>query len=536
MPADRADVLVVGAGVAGAVATKFLAERGFRVVCLEQGGWADYRLAHAGRQDFEVTAGRYWESDPNIRQGAADYPVDDADSDVSALMYNGVGGGSVLWAAHWQRFMPSDFATHTLDGVGDDWPFTYQDLKPFYEHVERDFAVAGLPNDPAYPKGKGPPLPPVPLGKFGHRAASAHDQLGWHWWPGSNAIATRPYRGLRACVQHSACMQGCPNRSKVSTDRTHWPEAMALGATLITHARVTEVVMTSEGLADGVIFVDRDGTTHHQPADVTILAANGIGSPRILLMSSSSRFPNGLANSSGLVGRRFMMHPYITVMGSFEEELGTAHAVLGQLASSSEFYETDTARGFVRGAKWALMATGPPLSVATSTLFRNEPAWGEDFHATLERSFNRSGMWLVLAEDLPDLDNRVVLTSDSRDSSGLPGAKLMYKASANTSRMLEFHAERAVESMQAMGASEILTSDVLRGVGHMLGTAVMGTDPDLSVVDPDGRTHDVSNLYVVDGSIWPTSAGVPPTATIAAVALRCTARMVSRRRQQSVPT
>lgn len=530
MSEERVDAVVVGAGVSGAVVTKFLAERGFRVICLEQGDWPDYRLAHAGRRDFEITAGRYWEADPNRRLNQADYPIDDSESDVSALLYNGVGGGSVLWAAHWQRFMPSDFRTRTLDQVGDDWPITYEDLQPFYEQVERDFCVSGLPGDPAYPPGKGPVLPPVPLGRFGQLAAKAHDQLGWHWWPGSNAIATRSYRGMNACVQHAACMQGCPNRSKSSTDRTHWPEALRAGAQLVTNARVREIIMRNDGLADGVVYVDRSGKEHHQPADVTILAANGIGSIRLLLLSASKRFPEGLANSSGLVGRRFMMHPYITVIGAFDEELGTAYGVLGQIASSSQFYESDASRGFVRGAKWALAPTGPPLNIATSPIFRSQPAWGPELHRTIEQWFNRSGMWLVLAEDLPDVDNRVTLSLDTFDSDGLPGAKLIYKASPNTSIMLDFHAKRAVESITAMGASQTITSDVLRGVGHMLGTAVMGNDPTSSVVDPLGRCHDIPNLFIADGSTWPTSAGVPPTATIAALAMRCAAGLVRDRR------
>ncbi|MCA9056109.1 MAG: GMC family oxidoreductase, partial [Planctomycetaceae bacterium] len=217
------DVLIIGAGPTGAVASKRLAEAGMSVVVLEQGDWPDYTRARADHADFEITAGKYWGANPNRRKAPADYPVDDSDSDIAAVIYNAVGGSSVIFAAHWQRNMPSDFRVRTLDGVGDDWPLTYEDLEPYYEAVEEDFGISGLAGDPAFPPGKGPPLPPAPLGAMGRRVARAHNELGWHWWPAPNAIATRPYRGLGMCTQRATCMWGCVEGAKGSADRTHWP-------------------------------------------------------------------------------------------------------------------------------------------------------------------------------------------------------------------------------------------------------------------------------------------------------------------------
>ncbi|HMC12233.1 MAG TPA: FAD-dependent oxidoreductase, partial [Pirellulaceae bacterium] len=171
-----ADVLIIGAGPTGAVAAKRLAEAGMKVVVLEQGDWPDYSQARADHDDYEITAGRNWSANPNRRQAAADYPISDTDSDISAVMYNAVGGSSVIFAAHWQRNMPSDFRVRTLDGVGDDWPLTYEDLQPYYEQVEEDFGVSGLAGDTAFPRGKGPPLPPAPLGPMGRRVAEAHNR------------------------------------------------------------------------------------------------------------------------------------------------------------------------------------------------------------------------------------------------------------------------------------------------------------------------------------------------------------------------
>src|SRR5262245_57225692 len=175
------DVLLIGAGPTGAVAARRFSEAGMRVVVLEQGQWPDYSRARADHPDFELTAGRYWSDNPNRRQSAADYPIDDTDSDITAVLYNGVGGGTVIYAAHWQRNMPSDFRTRTLDGVGDDWPLTYEDLEPFYEQVERDFGVSGLAGVPAFPPGEGLALLPAQLAQVGRCVAGTIDQLGWQW-------------------------------------------------------------------------------------------------------------------------------------------------------------------------------------------------------------------------------------------------------------------------------------------------------------------------------------------------------------------
>jgi choline dehydrogenase-like flavoprotein len=531
------DVLIIGAGPTGAVAAKRFHEAGMRVVVLEQGDWPDYSHARADHPDFELTMGRYWSGNPNRRQARADYPIDDTDSDISAVLFNAVGGGTVVYAAHWQRNMPSDFRVRTLDGVADDWPLTYEDLAPYYERVEADFGVSGLAGDPAFPPGKGPPLPPVPLASMGRRVARAHNQLGWHWWPGPNAIATRAYGPLKPCQQRATCMWGCVEGAKGSVDITHWPQLVILGVHLITGARVRRLETNAAGLVTGAEYIDRGGRVHLQKAAVTILAANGIGTPRLLLNSAAATCPNGLANSSGLVGKRLMLHPFGTVVGLFDEDLGSAHGVWGQHIHCLEFYETNASRGFVRGAKWGLQPTGGPLSMTRGYPWGEANAiWGADFHRQVRKRLGRSAMWGIIAEDLPEERNRVVLDPVLKDADGIPAPKLIYRMSENSRRLLAFHLARATESFEAAGASEIVIAPLIRETGwHILGTCTMGTDPASSVVDPWGRCHDVPNLFIYDGSIWPTSSGMNPTATIAALALRCAEHLVEQRRNHTVP-
>ena len=531
---EDADVLIVGAGPSGAVAAFELARKGFTVVCLEQGDWNLPDDFTGDKPQWELARLKQWHPSPNTRNNEADYPINAANSPLEPLMFNGVGGSSILYSGHWVRALPSDFRVRTLDGVAEDWPFTYEDLRPFYDEVTHHIGVSGLEGDPSYPDAHTFPLPPLPIGKAGLRAARGMDKLGWHWWPAPNAIASRTFRNRPACQRYGACESGCPAGAKASADLTYWPDAIAAGAVLITGARVRSLAVDETGLVAGADFVDRDGRWHHQRAGLTILAANGLGTPRILLNSATSSHPDGLANSSGLVGKRLMIHPYASVYGTYDEDLESHLGPAGQALQSLEFYETDESRGFVRGGKWNLMPTPGALNRVLwepGTDWRD--AFGSRFHDRLSGTFGRTLEWGITTEDLPDENNEIVLDPELTDSDGIPAAKLNYKIGENNQKLLDFHIARAVEAHEAAGALSTEVVPVVRDSGwHLLGSARMGENRSESVVDQWGRSHDIPNLFVFDGSNFVTSTGVNPTATIMAIALRAARHLAENRHHQ----
>ena len=318
---DKVDVLVIGAGASGAAFTWSLVKDGFDVLCLEQGGWVDPSQYPSTLPDWETHRQTDFNANPNVRALPEDYPVNDSDSAIAPLMYNAVGGSTIHWSAHFPRFHPSDFRTKTLDGVADDWPLTYDVLEPYFDTNDRIMGVAGITGDTAYPPKSERQTPPLPLGHAGRVMARGFDKLGWHWWPSDATILTAPYDGRAACNNCGPCDIGCTRRAKASTDVTYWPKALTLGARLKTNCRVREITLNSRGLADGVIYYDADGNVSEQKANSVVLACNGVGTPRLMLNSCSPQFPDGIANSSGLVGKNLMFHPYSILFGTFDERI-----------------------------------------------------------------------------------------------------------------------------------------------------------------------------------------------------------------------
>ncbi|MCZ6887007.1 MAG: GMC family oxidoreductase N-terminal domain-containing protein, partial [Gammaproteobacteria bacterium] len=419
MAEDIVDVLIIGAGASGAAVAWSLAETRMRIMCIEQGGWMNPAEYASTRRDWEVVRGGAFSISPNVRGRDADYPINEDDSPISVANFNAVGGSTILYSAHFPRFHPSDFSVRSLDGVADDWPISYADLEPFFADNDRNIGVAGLTGDPAYPLHE-PPLPPVPLGLSGETMARGLNKLGWHWWPSDSAIITRPYEGREQCVNLGPCNVGCAKGAKSSADITYWPMAQRLGVELKTNCRVREITVDENDMATGVIYYDENGAECRQRAEVVIMACNGVGTPRLLLNSVSSQFPNGLANRSGLVGRNLMFHPWGNVQGVFDEPLDSHYGPQGCCMLSQEFYETDPQRDFVRGYNMQITRGGGPVGTALNRLATGDIPWGAGHHEAFARYFDRTVSLGICCEDLPEQHNTVTLDPQLTDSNGIP--------------------------------------------------------------------------------------------------------------------
>lgn len=516
----KVDVLVVGAGASGAAFTWSLARAGINVMCLEQGRWINSNEYPTTRTDWELSRNKEFAKDPNVRRLPEDYPINSINSPIAPLMYNAVGGSTIHWSAQFPRLKPSDFRVKTFDNVADDWPFTYHDLEKYFDINDRMMGVAGITGDPMYPPKSSRQTGPLPLDKAGSVIVKGLDKLGWHWWPSDAAILTEPYDDRLPCNNCGPCELGCVRGSKGSTDITYWPKAIKMGAILKTHARVKEISVSPEGLADGVIYFDAKGDIQKQEAQIVVLACNGIGTPRLLLNSVSRKFPGGLANSSGLVGRNLMFHPYAMVMGIFEEDLESYKGPASCSIISQEFHETDLKQGFVRGFTFQIGRGGAPLHTALGSQPGYRIPWGSNHREKFTERYSHNLNISVCGEDLPEQHNRVVLDHNLKDSHGIPGARIEYTLGTNSSKIMDKGIERAKEALQAAGAYEVVINPLLRESGwHLLGTTKMGGNSDNSVVDGVGRAHDVKNLFIIDGSVFVTSGSVNPTSTIQAIAL-----------------
>jgi len=512
------DVLIIGAGASGAAIGWSLADTRMRIACLEQGDWIKPSDYPSTGRDWEARQLGDFNINPNRRGNAADYPINEAGSPIKIANFNGVGGGTILYAGHFPRMHPSDFRVRALDGVADDWPIDYATLEPYYAQNDRMMGIAGLAGDPAYPP-KAAVMPPLPLGKTGATLGRAMNTLGWHWWPSDSAMATEEYEGRARCINLGHCTGGCAQGAKASTDITYWPQAIRARVELRTRCRVREITTNSEGMASGAIYYDADGAEQFQAAEIVILACNGIGTPRILLNSASPHHPDGLANSSGLVGKNLMFHPYAAIRGAFDEPLD-GYRGPHICTWSQQFYETDLSRGFLRGYTYQFSRGHGPVTTALWGMGLGRIPWGADHHRALRRGFDRSAGMLAICEDLPEEHNTVTLDPTLRDANGIPAPKIDYTLSENSRRMLDHAVARGSEILRAAGAREVAFESPMQGAGwHLMGTARMGRDRSRSVVNEWGRCHDVKNLFIVDGSVFVTSGGVNPTATIQALAL-----------------
>lgn len=514
---DNVDVIVVGSGASGAVACNVLIERGYSVLCIEKG---DY-FKGPFPTDFYGWESAKCSFNPNVRKSEGDYDIDTADSPIDVANFNGVGGSTVLFSGHYPRFHVSDFMTSSRDGVGQDWPFDYDQLAPHYRANEEFLEIAGLPGDPAYPDLMDHLKKPVPIGSTGKVIVETMNRLGWHCWPSYSAIktekSTRSHRNV--CTNIGACNTGCPKGAKSSADVTFLADALAKGLELITKCSVLKITVDrNNGRANGVVCRDSSGREFSVRSKAVMLAGNAIGSLRILSNSSDSL--EYLGNSSGQIGRNFMIHPLGYVEGALKAE-GDAHVgPQGSWIASHQFYETNRENNFKRGYTLHFLKNAGPVAIAKNGLLRRDLSLGPEFIPSLKKRLRSLVGIAIICEDLPEFENRVdIIRGNVLDADGLPKVKVVYQLSENTKKMMKHGISNAVKILEEAGASNINATGPVRFAGwHLTGTLKMGVDSRSSVVAPNGEFHDIPGLFAIDGSVFPTSSSVNPAATIQAVA------------------
>ncbi|MEO6209734.1 MAG: GMC family oxidoreductase, partial [Gemmatimonadaceae bacterium] len=407
-PSDEVDFVIVGAGSAGGVMARELSQRGFRVVVLEQG---PYLRAADFRHD-ELAIGQLAALTNDFRSQPNTFRTSEKDvaKKKEVIKYGRiVGGGSVHFTANYWRFHEIDFIERSRKGAVEgssfaDWPITYADLEPYYTKVEWEIGVSGVaganPFDP--PRTKGYPLPPLPIKPAGVLAERAAKKMGWHAFPSPMAIISQPYRGRSACVNCGFCeTYGCEMNAKSSTLATMIPEAERTGNCEIRPlSYVRRIETNAAGRATGVTYFDVNKREIFQRAKSVVLCANGAETPKLLLMSESSRFPNGLANSSGYVGRNLMFNGGAFAGGAFEHEINGFKGVVTSRVIQ-DTYELDPKVGLSGGGGFDFRHDLSPISFALGGLPTDAPKWGAEYKRMLQEYFTRSVYVLAHATSLP---------------------------------------------------------------------------------------------------------------------------------------
>ncbi len=502
-PEDEIDYVIVGLGAAGGVLLQRLARAGFNVIGFDAGPFWDTERDWVS--DEKGSHKLYW-TNPRVTGG----------EDPLALGANnsgqGVGGGTVHWASFAPRFHPSDFHTYSLDGVGADWPIRYEDMKPYYALLEQELPVSG----PSYfPWGDphGYPYSPHPMGGVGNALIKGCSALGIEVSSGGPVAILNGSRGDRPhCIYRGFCIQGCKVGAKASTLVTHVPDALQSGAEIRPLCMVSRIEVGPNRRVTGIHYFDSDGTEHFQRAKAVIVSGYAIESPRLLFNSACPGFENGLANSSDTLGRYLMAQAGNVILGRFDQlvrmyKAPPAHAL------TEHFYETDPRRDFARG--FAIQTVGPLPIAFGKQMVTAKGAWGWGLRSVM-MDYNHWAGFGLLGEILAHADNRVQVAAE-KDRFGLPVAKVTFNLHENDKKLIEFGKNKTMEVMAAAGAKEVVQES---RYAHLVGGCRMGSNPDCSVVDQFGRTHDIANLFVCDGSILPTQGSANPGLTIMALAAR----------------
>jgi choline dehydrogenase-like flavoprotein len=499
------DAVVIGTGAGGAPLLARLAQAGLSVVALEAGEF--WNPAQDFATDERSQSKLFWTDE---RLSAGEDPIAFGNNNSGI----GVGGSTLHYTAYVPRPQPDDFHLHRDFGVGVDWAISYEDLKPYYEEVEQFLGVSG-PTPYLWEPDRAPyPLPPLPLNGAAQLMERGCQTLGIQTSPAANAALSAPYFqpgvGRRsACTNRGFCQAGCSIGAKASMDVTFIPLALQHGAEVRSQCFVTRLETDASGQIVAVVYV-QNGQEKRQPCRSLFLCAGAIETPRLLLL-------NNLANSSSQVGRNFMAHPGVQVWGQFPEEVRPYKGIPGGLISEDTHRPRDA--DFVGG--YLLQSIGVMPVTYASQLARGSGLWGDRLRSHMF-GYNHTAGINILGECLP-YDHNYLELSDEKDDRGLPKPRIHFTNGENEQRM-NLHAEALMRQIwSAAGAEQVWT---FPRNAHTIGTCRMGTDSTQAVVDPDGRSFDVPNLYIMDNSIFPSALSVNPALTLMALSLRVADRFL----------
>lgn len=513
---EAVDFVVIGTGAGGGPLIARLAEMGYSVIGFDAGAY--FRPLEDFASDETSQKQLYW-TDERLIDGANPIKMGSNNSGKA------VGGSTVHFAMVSLRFRPEWFQARTKLGYAVDWPLDWREMWSYYDKAERDLAIAGPVSYPWGPKRPRYPYRAHEIGSAGEWLARGAEAMGYRWSETPLATVSAPRGDSPSCVYRGFCRVGCSTNAKQSQLVTYIPRALKAGAEIRDLAMVSRIETNSQGLATGVHY-HREGKWYFQRAKQVIVAGYAIETPRLLLNSATDRFPDGLANRSGYVGRNLMVQSNQAVYGRMKEMVRWNKGPPS--LTITEHWNYEDKKDFFGGYCW--MAQGPLPLEWSSAVSSSRGLWGEALRQKMMDYNHQVGLKMV-GEMLPSMDNRVTL-ADEKDQYGLPITRITYGWQENDKVMIQHALGEMQRSLELIGAQDIWRQE--NDTNHLAGTARMGFSAENSVVDADCRSWDVANLWICDGSVFPTVGGVNPSLTITAIALRTADRIQTLHRQGKI--
>jgi choline dehydrogenase-like flavoprotein len=518
MANEKVDVVIVGAGASGAAFASVLAKAGKKVVLLEAG--PDWQLS-------DLISSEMWGR--RIRPAGAPFRLEGKNPFGYAGQAGwGVGGAALHYFANHPRLLETDYRMKSEHNRGLDWPIAYADIAPYYDKVAAEIGVSGdaKAEEIWRPKGAPYPMPPMKTFRHGQVWLKGLESVGIRMVPASVGMNSTKFKGRPACIYDGWCHVGCPIGALANPQVTYLADAKKAGAEVRAHSTVTRVLTNQAGSkVTGVEYFDAKKEKQVQEASVVVLAAWAAQNPRLMMISATNKHPNGLANSSGLLGKYMMAHYVTSTWAMFDEDVENHMGTVGAQYMSYDRYDKAGKKGAF-GSTY--IVAGTALKTTDLSGFANArvglfgPALA-DFMKRAKRGITRL---TAFGEEMPNLENRIELAG-GKDEFGIPLARIVHSFDQDAVALWNANREEGLAIAQAAGAKESWSAGGMPTI-HLLGGTIMGTDAGNSITDSYGQTHEIGNLWVAGPGLFPTEGASNPTYTIFAVSQRGAERLVSK--------